>query len=195
MTRAFAIGSTVLLVILIAVFIGFQRNSDQIARLWGRSLDGRSVLREVQQLKQLVTVRYGIQRVVGLREAKQPFGEESILLMVEGQVLAGVDLGVLKQEDVHLLPNNRVHIDLPPAKIFDAYLDEKQTKIWDRQITWWTPWLIADPQLEHRARLKAVEEVRSAARDMGIQQEAQHQAINAIGGFLSTVGLKLEVGS
>ena len=61
---------------------------------------------------------------------------------------------------------------LPPAKLFHVFLDEKQTKVWDRHITWWTPWVPFDPDLEHKARLTAQEDVRAAALKMGILDEA-----------------------
>src|ERR1700761_4645094 len=65
-----------------------------------QSLDSSAVITQVKSLKQLVTVRYTIQRVVGLREPKTPLGEESILIMVQGEALAGVDLEALTPRDV-----------------------------------------------------------------------------------------------
>src|SRR4051795_8739730 len=132
--KLLAIISTTLLLILIIVF-----SSSHFANFpWGgRSLDSPSVLVQIKQLKQLVTVRYSIQRVVGMTEPKEPFGSESILLMVEGEALAGVDLANLTPNDFILSDNHRkALIALPPAKLFDIHLDEKQIKVWDRHITW-----------------------------------------------------------
>ena len=144
---------------------------------------------QIKQLHELATVRYSVQRVVGLREAKTPFGEESILLMVEGRATAGVDLAELSRDNIHYLTENRVLIDLPPAKMLDVTLDEKQTKVWDRQITWWTPWVPFSPDLEHRARLQAIEDVRKAALQMGILDQAQRNAQTAIRELLALVDL------
>ena len=46
---------------------------------------------------------------------------------------------------------------LPPAKILHVVIDEKQTTVWDRQITWWTPWAPYSKDLESRARQTAID--------------------------------------
>ncbi|MGC2660432.1 MAG: DUF4230 domain-containing protein [Bryobacteraceae bacterium] len=148
-----------------------------------RRFDSAAVVTQIQQLKQLVTVRYSIQRVVGLTEQKQPFGEESLLLMVQGEALAGVDLSVIKAGDA-TYQGHVVTIYLPPARVFNVFIDEKQTKVWDHHITWWTPWVPYDPDLEHRARLSALDDIRSAALKMGILDTAQQNAQSAIRDFL-----------
>lgn len=155
-----------------------------------RSLDVPTLVTQVKSLKQLVTLRYTMQRVVGLREPKVPLGEESILLMIQGEVLAGVDLDELKSRDVSYSGSKTVVITLPPAKLFNVFLDEKQTKIWDRQITWWTPWVAPDPDLEHKARLQGLEEMRNAALSMGMLDQAQKNAQTAIGDLLQALDLR-----
>lgn len=150
-----------------------------------RRLDAASVVTQVKQLKELVTVKYSLQRVVGLREPKIPFGEESILLMVQGEVLAGVDLDLLSTRDIKYTGARSATITLPAARILHSFIDEKGTKVWDRQITWWTPWVPYDPDLEHKARLQAVDDVSKAALSMGILEQAQKNAEMAIRDFLA----------
>ncbi len=175
------VSSSALIVVLCGIFLySLFREAYGIHRL-----NSASVVTQVKQLNQLVTVKYSIQRVVGLREPKVPFGEESILLMVQGQVLAGVDLATLTSHDVRYTGKRSIAIRLPAAKLFEAFLDEKQTKVWDRQITWWTPWVPYDPDLEHKARLQAINDIRSAAIGMGILDQAQRNAESAIRNFLS----------
>lgn len=177
---AFA-SSFALLIVLACLFIaGLLR-----ATFGLHKFDTVSVITQVQQLKQLATVRYSIQRVVGLREPKVPFGEESILLMVQGEVIAGVDLDRVTAHDVNYTSNHTATITLPAARVFNSFLDEKQTKVWDRQITWWTPWVPYDPDLEHKARLQAIDDVYKAALNMGILNEAQKNAQSAIRDFLA----------
>lgn len=158
-----------------------------------RTLDSATIITQVQSLKQLVTVRYSIERVVGLKEPKVPFGEESILLMVEGQALAGVDLESMRPRDIARSGRNRTFlITLPAAKLFNVFLDEKQTRVWDRQVTWWTPWVPPDPDLEHKARMGALDDVRDAALKMGILDQAQKNAETAIRDVLRTVDADAE---
>jgi hypothetical protein len=157
-----------------------------------RQFDSAAVITQVRQLNQLVTVRYSIQRVVGLTEAKQPVGEESILLMVQGEADAGVDLAHLTRDDISYISERSVQVVLPPARLFNTYLDEKQTKVWDRHITWWTPWVPYDPDLEHKARLQGLADVRKAALEMGILDQAQKNAESAVRDLLGTFGIEVK---
>src|SRR5271170_5465012 len=85
-----------------------------------------AVITQIKQLNELVTVRYSMERVVGLKEPRQPLGEESILLMVEGEVLAGIDLGALGANDCEV-NGGHVVVTLPRAKILHVGLNEKNT--------------------------------------------------------------------
>ena len=155
-----------------------------------RRANSASVITQVKQLKELATVRVSIQRVVGITEPKMPLGSESILLMVQGEVIAGVDLSELKPENVRFSTKNAVDIHLPGPCLLQLYLDEHETKVWDRHITWWTPWVPYDPDLEHKARLAALEEVKQAALKMGILDRAGEYARRAIRDLLSALGLQ-----
>jgi len=151
-----------------------------------------AVLTQIKQLNELVTVRYSIQRVVGLKEQHQPLGEESILLLVEGEVLAGIDLNGLGTNDCEV-NGRKVEVTLPHARILHVNLNEKNTKVWDRRITWWTPWIAPDVNLEHKARLQALDEMQAAALSMGVLDQAQRQAQTAIETLLRGLNLQATV--
>lgn len=172
---AFAAGFA--FVALLALTLAGSHLRSAFSRHW---FDANGIVRQVQPLKELVTVRCSIQRVVGLKEPKTPLGEESILLMVQGEALAGVDLQGVSSRDIAFAGPRTVTITLPRAKLFNVFLDEKYTKVWDRQITWWTPWVAPDPDLEHQARLRAIDDVRNDALRMGILEQAQQNAQTAI---------------
>ncbi|MGD0058478.1 MAG: DUF4230 domain-containing protein [Verrucomicrobiia bacterium] len=155
-----------------------------------RVVDAPAVVREIQQLSELVTVRYSIQKVVGLEEDKVPFGSEKILLLVQGNVLGGVDLSLLSTNDVQVSADGVVTARLPQPKVMHVYLDEKQTRVWDRSKTWWTPWEPYDPELEQKARLAALEAIQAAAVQMGILSNAQDNAENTVRKLLHTGGVE-----
>lgn len=155
------------------------------------SLQGPAIVGQIQRLSQLATVKYTVERVVGLNEPRSPFGEESILLMVEGHAVAGVNLSCLTSKDLSFTGKETVSVRLPRAKLIGVYLDEKQTKVWDRHITWWTPWIANDPDLETKARLSALDDVRSAVLRMGILDDAQRSAQMALANFFRTLHLEL----
>ena len=143
-----------------------------------------AILRQIQLLNDLVTVRYNIQKVIGLKEQKVPFGNEQVLMLVQAKVLGGVNLASATASQT----GKAVLIRLPPASIIDVSLDDTETKVWDRSKTWWTPWVSLNPDLEQSARRAALEDVRQAAVQMGILSNAQQNAETIIRNFLQTIG-------
>jgi hypothetical protein len=83
-----------------------------------------------------------------------------------------------------------VRVRLPPARILSVSVDEKETKVWDRQKTWWTPWVPFSKELEQRARVQGVEAAQAAALEMGILRQAQQNAEASIRGLLELSGVK-----
>ena len=164
--------------------------SHRLTRDNSTTLDSPSIVREIQRLNELVSVKYTIQRVVGLEEQKIPLGSEKLLLIVQAEVLAGIDLSAIKPADVKKLPGNAIYITLPQPKIVHIVIDDKQTKVWDRRITWWTPWVPYNPDLERQARLTARDEIQKAALEMGILDQARRNAEISIRGLLETLGVK-----
>ena len=154
------------------------------------TLDPVSVVHQIQRLNELVSVKYTVQKVVGLEEQKVPFGSEKLLLFVQAEVLAGIDLSKLAAADIKWLPAKRMQVMLPPPRIEHVVIDDKETKVWDRQITWWTPWVPYNPDLERQARLKAKDTIQQAAIDMGILDQARRNAEAGIRSLLETFGVK-----
>jgi len=155
-----------------------------------RTLDAPAVVREIQSLSELVSVKYTVQKVIGLEEKKTPVGSEKLLLIVQAEVLAGVDLAALSPGSIKIFPGGNINLALPPARIFHIVIDDKETKVWDRQITWWTPWVSPNPDLERQARLAAINAVKQAALDMGILDQARRNAETIIRNLLQTRGAK-----
>ena len=165
-----------------------------LALLWRRELrprfDPNAVLTRVQQLNQLATVKYTIQKIVGLKDDKYPVGSESILLIMEANVQAGIDLSSMHNGDVSVQPDGGVIVRLPEPRILNVSIDEKETKVWDRQKTWWTPWIPYSLDLEQRARLAGLEAVKKTALEMGILDQAERNAEASIRGLLGLAGVK-----
>jgi hypothetical protein len=154
-----------------------------------RVIDAPAVVKEIQRLTELVTIKYNIQKIVGLEEEKVPFGSEKILLMVQATVLGGIDLAAISTQDC-VVTGSSVTLRLPPPKVLQVFVNEKDTKVWDRSKTWWTPWVPFNPELERKARLAALEAVQAAALEMGILSNAQQNAEKSIGEFLNTTGVE-----
>ena len=156
-------------------------------------LDPTAILTQVRQLNQLASVQHTVQKVVAIREQKQPVGSESILLILQASVEAGIDLAALRPEDISVGSHGGIVIRLPQAQILHVSVDDKQTKVWDRQKTWWTPWIPYSLDLEQRARVVGLEEAKQAALEMGILRQAESNAITSIRGLLGLAGVKTVV--
>ncbi len=152
-----------------------------------RALNSATVLQQVQTLSQLVTVKYVMEKVVVMEDAKW-FGDNRVLLVASGVVKAGVNFDQLKQEDLNV-SEKKVSIRLPAPQITDAYLDEKQTRVVER-----TTGLLRsfDKDLEQNARQIAVDDIRRAARTAGILKDAEDRARAQLKNLFGQAGMEVE---
>ena len=146
-----------------------------------------TVLRQVQTLSQLVTVKYVLEKVVVMEDVKW-FGESRVLLVANGVVKAGVDFSRLKPADVRVT-EKKVALHLPTAQITDAYLDDRQTRVVER-----TTGLLRtfDKDLEQTARQMAVDDIRRGARSAGILKDADDRARAQVQNLFEQMGLTVE---
>ena len=136
-----------------------------------RAYNTATLLKQVQSLSELVTVKYVIEKVVILEDVKW-YGESRVLLLAHGVVKAGVDLGRLRADAI-VVNGRNISIKLPPAQVLDAYLDDKQTQVIERS----TGLLRAfDKDLEQTARQNATDDIQRAARYGGIGKDADQRA-------------------
>jgi len=146
-----------------------------------------TMLKRVQTLSELVTVKYVLEKVVILEDIKW-YGENRVLLVAHGVVKAGVDLQEIKPEDVRV-DDKKVVVKLPPARITDVYLDDKKTRVVDRT----TGLLRAfDKDLEQSARRQAVEDLSISARFNGINGDAEERARLQLSNLFHQLGLEVE---
>jgi hypothetical protein len=155
-----------------------------------RVVDAPVIVQEIQRLSELVTVKYNIQKIIGLEEQKIPFGSESVLMAVHATVKAGIDLSRISTNNVRRLSESSIALQLPAPRITDIYLDDAKTKVWSRSKTWWTPWVPVSPDIEQTARRAALEDVRAAALDSGILSNAQANAETTIRALLRALGIE-----
>lgn len=171
------------------LFLAFRRFGAAPAALQ-QTLTPPAIVTSIQQLSSLVTVKYVVQKAVGLEEQKVPFGSEKILLFVLAEVLAGVELDKLDGGRVTADGGARFTIALPPPRILHVIIDDKETRVWDRRITWWTPWVPPNMDLERQARLAGKDAIEKAALEMGILSQAKQNAEVTIRGLLMGLGAK-----
>jgi hypothetical protein len=143
-----------------------------------RTYNTAVVLKQVQTLSELITVKYVMEKVEVLADPPEnPIrrmlpDDSHVILVAHGIVKAGVDLAQLKPEDLSV-SGKKIVVSLPPAHITDAYLDDKQTQVVERNTGFLREF---NKDLEQTARKNAVDDIRHAARTSGILQEADQRA-------------------
>lgn len=173
----------VVLVVVVAVLIPqFKGKSTQ-----PQIVDTPTIIKQIQGLTELVTVKYVMERIVLLEDVKW-YGENRVMLVVQGIVKAGVDLSKIGAGNLKI-SGKTVWIELPPAQITDVYIDDKNTQVVER-----TTGLLRkfDKDLEQNARRQAVEELRRAARYSGILNDAERQAKAQLTILLGKMGLDVQ---
>jgi hypothetical protein len=162
---AVALGAFAIIVVL-GLFMGLM------AFKWFESRGGvlfntATVIKRVQTLSQFTTVKYTLEKVVVYEDAKW-YGDSRVLLVAHGIVKAGIDLDQLDPKDIHI-SGKKISMALPRARVTDVYLDDHRTQIVERS----TGILrVFDKDLEQDARREAVDELRLAALQNGILNDA-----------------------
>jgi len=138
--------------------------------------DAVTVVLQVRSLARLETAQYTIEKVITAETGQGAlaglFGDR-LLFVAHGQVIAGVDLGLLQTSDVIVSPDGRVTMILPAAEVFVATLDNEQSYVYERQTGLFTK---GEPNLETLARQAAEDEIEQAALEDGILNLAQTNA-------------------
>ncbi|MGD1084045.1 MAG: DUF4230 domain-containing protein [Verrucomicrobiota bacterium] len=137
----------------------------------GSRAGGATLLRQVQSLSQLVTVKYVMEKFVDVRDSKW-YGDNNVLLVAQGVVKAGINLDNLQPADLEV-SDKKITITLPHPDIMDAYLDDKNTQVIERTTGFMRKF---DKDLEQKTRAQAVEEIRLLAEEHGILKDAQDRA-------------------
>jgi hypothetical protein len=150
--------------------------------------DPVTVIRQVQSLSRLETASYTIEKVITAESGEGPLGflfRDRLLLVAQGDVIAGVDLSLIGPEDISIVGTS-VFITLPASEIFVATLDNDSTYVYDRQ----TGVLGQQVDLETLARQEAERTILEAALEDGILDLAQRNAEQTVQGLLMALGFE-----
>ena len=149
--------------------------------------DPVTYINEVRALARLETIQYSIEKVItgetGGGTFQALFGDK-ILFVGHGTVIAGIDMEKLQPEDMRF-ENGVLTVKLPPAEIFIATLDNEKSYVYDRETG-----ILAKPDvnLETLVRQRAEEEIRAAALEDGILEQAQLNAEAYLFKFFAALG-------
>jgi hypothetical protein len=109
-----------------------------------------------------------------------------LLLVVHGEVIAGVALGGVLSGDV-TVSGDKVTIRLPAAEVFTTNLDNSKTRVYSRETGLLSS---TDPFLESEVRQEAVRQLTEAALQDGILKTAADNGRATIAGLLRGLGFR-----
>ena len=163
--------------------MGFMRNGS--TRI---NVDQPTVVRQIQQLQKLETVSYTMDKIIG-GARDNPYlpkflAGDRILLVVHGEVVAGVNLANIKNSDVSVQGHN-ISLHLPPAEIFSTRIDNAKSRVYSRDTGLFSS---PDPNLESEVREEAERQLQQAALVDGILKSADQNARNTVTGMLTGLG-------
>jgi hypothetical protein len=147
-----------------------------------------AVVQRIQRLQRLETVVYSMEKIVtGTQDnayLPRMLGGDRILLIVMGEVTAGIDLAHLDDSKIAITGRN-IEITMPPAEIFSTRLDNERTRVYSRETGLFTS---PDPNLESAVRREAEKQIRQSAIDGGILKTANDNGRATLTGLLEGLG-------
>lgn len=149
--------------------------------------DPITYINEIRALARLETIQYSVEKVItgetGGGTFQSLFGDK-ILFVGHGTVIAGIDMAKLQPEHMRF-ENGVLTVNLPPAEIFIAALNNEKSYVYDRNTGVLTR---PDINLETLVRQRAEEEILKAALEDGILEQAQLNAEAYLLKFFTALG-------
>ncbi len=172
-----------------AFVLGKARTPPSPSRVETRVTPG--AITAIRDLARLEATSYHVEKVVEATDAQSRLwglykAKDALLLVAVGDVVAGVDLGKVRDEDVRVdEQTHAVHVLLPPPEVTSSSLDEHATHVYARHTDFLA---VRDERLEGEARGLAEEEMRKQAVDAGILERARASAERTLRALLRSLG-------
>ncbi len=116
---------------------------------------------------------------------EQLVGTDKLMLIAEGEVVAGFDLKKVNQKNDVKVQGTTIKLTLPPPEILYSRIDNEKSYVYERR----TGLLVKpDPTLESRARLLAEQNLVEWAEQRGIYQKAEVSGRAYLENFLRSLG-------
>ena len=147
------------------------------------------VITHVKELGRLETTEYAMRTVVDLENDRdnlweKVFGSDQLLLVAEGEVVAGFDLEKIEEADIKV-DGTSVIIALPAPEILYSRIDNERTQVYERNTGLF---LKPDKSLETRARQLAEESMQKWAIERKILDKATNDGRAQIENLLRSLG-------
>ena len=147
-----------------------------------------AVITGINAFGRLETTQYTMRDIIEIKDEPsnllERLSEDKLLLIAEGEVVAGFDLTKVKEGDITVI-GTTVLLFLPPPEILYSRIDNERTFVYERE----TGLLRRpDPDLETEARRLAEKQIVDWALERGILSKAEETGTFYLGNFLRSLG-------
>lgn len=154
-------------------------------------VDISTLITQVRELNRLETASMHVMHVGTIKQSYKlvpnAIAGDELTFLAEGDVIAGLDLALLKKEDVWRSPDGTVNVRLPPAQVLVTRVDNAKSRVLTRK----TGVLRRqDVDLETRARQHAENNIRSEALKRGVLKLAADNGEKKLADFLHALGFE-----
>jgi hypothetical protein len=149
--------------------------------------DPNTYINEVRALARLETIQYSVEKVITAEQSQGTFSflfGDRMLFVAHGVVIAGIDMNKIEPGDMQLA-SGVLQVRLPAAEIFVATIDNQKSYVYDRDTGILTK---PNQELETLARQAAEDEIRKAAIEDGILEQAERNAEVYLLRFFNALG-------
>jgi hypothetical protein len=162
---------------------------EQVLTPQEKVVDVAALVTQVRELNRLETASMRVMHVGRITQSYQlvpnAIAGDEITFLATGDVIAGIDLSQLKQQDVWRSPDGTINLRLPPAQVLVTRVDNKESRVLTRKTGVLRR---ADVDLETRARQHAEDNIRSEALKKGVLGIASKNAETKLAELLHTFG-------
>lgn len=147
-----------------------------------------AVIKEMRELSKFETASFTIEKIIEAGTNNNAFSDllfgDQVLLIAHGEVVAGLDLSTIK-DDAIKINGTEIRAELPAPEILYVRIDNHKTRVYDRKQGLLTK---GDKDLEAVARQAAEEEIRKAACQANILEQASGNARKQLTALFNTLG-------
>ncbi|GHV44903.1 hypothetical protein FACS1894180_6810 [Bacteroidia bacterium] len=142
----------------------------------------QSVVEKVEAVGKLSLVKMTLQDVVEYTKIREWLPDASALLVVQGEVEAGIDLAKLKDNDIYV-SEKEISVYLPAPEITSFKINHEKSRVYDTRNNFFSGAEIVDA-----AYSKAEKQMHEAALASGILQTAEENATKFFVPFFQSMG-------
>jgi hypothetical protein len=152
--------------------------------------NGTAVVKEIQKLQRLETSAFTIEKIIDAGTTGNKFQQflygDKILLIANGQVIAGFDFSKMTEKDI-IVNGQSIIVNMPAPMVLFTRLDSSKTRVYDRSTGILSK---GERDLESEARAQAEITIRQAACEGGILDSAEENGRKQMTSLMAAIGFQ-----